>query len=301
MRSNMSQIVLSIADQKALEIVTDLNKPRGLGVTAGLKTRLHEGQIEVLSPIYKGGKKLLMLPCGRKFAKTETAAYFLWKQALNVPNSACYYVCPEGSHGRELVWNNHRLQQFLGNDTKKYIRTIRNQEMSIILKNGSFIRVIGSENYGVANGLTPHIAVYDEFKLFHHRWHTDFSPNLAIHAAPLMIIGTLPTPGDKNSEQYFEILEMAKKHDSAEVFYKTTWDNPINTLIPEIKEGIERDIEMLRMRNEEDVVQREYYSRIVPGGRRAVFPMFNRERHIKGHGGIMAEISKDAQDRKSVV
>ena len=288
----MTKLLLNREEQLALQITTDLNKPYGLGITAGMKTRLHSGQIEVLQDLYKHGKKIIMLPCGRKFAKTESAAYVLWKQALNHPGSACYYVTPQGSHGREIVWNNNRLQKFLGKDSKKYINQPRNQEMLIPFKNGSYIRVIGSENYGVANGLTPDIAVYDEFKLFHPRWHTDFSPNLSIKAAPLLIIGTLPTPGDSNYEQYYEVLDAVKSHPKGAVHFKTTWDNPINQL-PDIKEGIERDIEMLRLRGEEDVVQREYYSKIIPGGKRAVFPMLQRERHVVPHATILAEIDRD--------
>lgn len=289
----MNDIVLNPKAQEYLKILEDLNKPREFGLEVGLKTRLHEGQITALKGLYKeDAASVVIVPSGRKFGKTELAGYALWRQALTKPYSECYYVCPEGTHGRKLVWNNFRLQRFLGNDSQKYIKTVRNNEMSIVFKNGSFIQVIGSENFGVANGLTPDIAVYDEFKLFHPRWHIDFEPNLAPKAAPLIIIGTLPTPGDKNEAQYKSLLEDAAHDESIEVHIRTTWDNPIN-LLPKQKKTIERKIAALRRRGEEDVVQREYYSKIIPGGKRAIFPMLSQEAHVLDHKSLTSKLSKD--------
>lgn len=288
----MTDIILNRAEQQYVQIVEDLNKPREDGITAGLITRLHSGQIEALKPLYNDDINLLLVPSGRKFGKSELAMYVLWKQALMHPGSACYYVAPEGSHGRKLVWDNWRLQRFLGEDSKKYTKKPRNQEMMLPFINGSFIQVIGSENYGAANGLTPHIAVYDEMKLFHPRWHIDFAPNLVAKAAKLVIIGTYPAPGDRNFEQYFEICEYAKIDKRAKIVERTTFDNPINHL-PAQKESIQAEIARLRARGEEDVVQREYYSKIVPGGKRAIFPMLDSKRHVKPHHELMTEIAKD--------
>jgi hypothetical protein len=77
--------------------------------------------------------------------------------------------------------------------------------------------------------LTPSIAVYDEFKVFNSKWHTEFDPNRAAKAAPLVIIGTMPKVGDSNKEEYEDLLEYAKKHPKdCAVHIFTTWDNPIN-------------------------------------------------------------------------
>jgi hypothetical protein len=232
-----------------------------------------------------------MLPCGRKFGKTDVASFVLWHKALHTPGSACYYIAPEGSHGRKIVWDTQRLQKFMGANTKKYIKTIKDMEMKIVLNNGSFIQVMGSENWAAANGLTPAIAVYDEFKAFHPQWHVEFSPNRAAKAAPLLIIGTLPKPGDRNIDQYNQVLEYCKKTKGCAVIYKTTWDNPINHL-PEQKAIIEAEIQRLRDHGDEDVVQREYYSKIVAGGSSAVFPMLT-DAHKVQHHKILEEIKKD--------
>lgn len=238
------------------------------------------------SHLYLAGKS--MIPTHN----TELICYVLWKHALENPGSACYYVAPEGSHARELIWENQRLQRFLGSDSAKYLNQPKNQTMVLPFKNGSYIRCIGSENYMVANGLTPSIAVYDEFKGFNHRWHIEFAPNRAAKAAPLIIIGTKPRAGNKNMEQYNEVFEYAKTDKHAYVAERTTFDNPINHL-PAQKEVIEREIEQLRARGEEDVVQLEYYSKVIPGGKRAVFPMLRKEEHVFPHNQLIREIERD--------
>lgn len=285
------QKVVNRDEQYLLQVTKDLFSPRGDGLKVGLTNRLHDGQIDALRPFYEDNVTTLQLPCGRKFGKTDGAGFVLWHKALFSPGSACYYIAPEGAHGRKIVWDTQRLQKFMGKDTAKYIKTIKNQEMKIELKNGSFIQVMGSENWAAANGLTPSIAVYDEFKAFHPQWHIEFSPNRAAKAAPLLIIGTLPKPGDRNIDQYNQVLEYCEKNKDCAVVYKTTWDNPINHL-PEQKRIIEQEIQRLRDHGDEDIVQREYYSKIVAGGSSSVFPML-KEEHVKPHAEIMKEVKRD--------
>lgn len=288
----MSNVILSKADQLALQILEDLNKPTGDGIKAGLTTRLHSGQIEILKPLYQGGIKNHFFACGRKFGKTEIVGYVLWKHALENPGSCCFYIGPQAAHARKIIWDGARLQKFLGKETAKYIDSIRNQDMMIRLKNGSYIQVIGSDNYTVANGLTPDIAVYDEFKAFNPRWHTEFAPNRAAKAAPLVIIGTRPRAGNPNMDQYNDILSYMESDPRSSVFFKTTWDNPIMHL-PEQKDITEQEIAQLRARGEEDVVQLEYYSNYVPGGKKAIFPMLDRVTHTQPHSMILDELKRD--------
>ena len=292
MAINEQDIILSTGEQYALQILNDLNKARGIGEEVGLTSRLHSSQIDDLKPLYNSSIRNIFLACGRKYGKTELAGYVLWKQALENPNSECFYITPEAVGGRKIVWEGGRLQKFLGKDSMKYIASIRNQDMTIKFKNGSYIQVVGSDNYMIANGLTPSIAVYDEFKGFNYRWHQEFAPNRVVRNAPFVFIGTKPRAGNKNIDQYNEILEYAKTSDNWYVAERTTFDNPINSL-PHIQSAIEEEIAQLRARGEEDVVQLEYYSKVVPGGKRAIFPMLTKERHIRPHKEILEEIKKD--------
>lgn len=276
-----------------LQIREDLNKPRGDALDIGMTTALHEKQVEALASIFKDQKKLVFAACGRKFGKTQLAAYALWKWAMENPGSACYYIAPEASHGRKIIWDVNRLQNFLGKDKGKYIERVRDREMMVRLKNGSFIQIVGSENYAAANGLTPAFVVYDEFKAFHPRFHIEMDPNRAAQAAPLLIIGTQPTVGDKNKEQYEGLLEFATGHQKdCAIYTYGTFDNPIN-MRPDRKKAIEQQISILRARGDEDVVQREYFSKIISAGSKAIFPMFSEKDMVKPHHEIIKELSRD--------
>lgn len=285
-------VLLDPTDKLYLQIMEDLNKPRGDGLKVGLTNRLHPDQVNQLKPLYQEGKKDIFLSCGRKWGKTELIGYVLWRHALLNPGSACYYVGPEAAHAKKIIWDGNRLQKYMGKDTAKYIKSINNQTMMIVLKNGSFIQVVGSDNYMVANGLTPHIAVYDEFKGFNHRWHIEFAPNRAAKAAPLIIIGTKPRIGNKNMDQYNDVLDYMRSNEDCYVADRTTFDNPINSL-PEQKKMIEMEIAQLEARGEHDVVQLEYYSKVVPGGKRAIFPMLTEKQHVRRFDEVYNEIKRD--------
>ncbi len=289
----MSNIILSPQDQQLIEILEDLNKPNQRGTKSGLDTRLHEKQIECLKPLYQEKKSLVVLACGRKFGKSEVACYVLWRHALLNPGSACYYVAPEYSHARKIIWDKGRLPRFMGSSSSKYVDSTQNVTMKVQLKNGSFIQVLGSDNWAAANGLDPNIVVYDEFKAFNTRWHTEFNPNRIANNAPLVIIGTLPKVGDQNQAEYEAIFEFANRDSQySAVRTYTSFDNPVLMNDPSLRAATEREIQALRDRGEEDVVQREYYSKIIPGGARAVFPMFT-DKYVSPHHEIVEEISKD--------
>lgn len=290
----MSQhVIINPKEQEYLEIMQDLNLPNLRGSKSGLVTRLHEKQIECLKSLYVDKKNLLFLACGRKFGKSEIACYVLWRHALLNPGSACYYIGPESTHARKILWDKGRIQKFIGKESAKYVESYQNLMMKIIFKNGSFIQIVGSDNWQAANGLDPDMVVYDEFKVFNPRWHTEFNPNRIANNAPLVIIGTLPKIGDQNKDEYESIFDFAKKdknHSAVHIY--STFDNPILMSNPEIKASVEHEIDILRARGEEEVIQREYYSKIIPGGSRAVFPMLN-EKYIKPHHLVYEEVVRD--------
>jgi hypothetical protein len=279
------------------QILQDLNKPRGDGLKIGLKQALHEKQLELLTPILRDKKKITFGACGRKFGKSRATCYLAWRWALLNPNSSVYIVCPEGTHGRRIYWKDARIYQFLGVDSKKYILGKPNsRELTINFKNGSNIQIMGSDNYMAANGLTPDLVIYDEFKGFHPEFHTQMDPNRAAKAAPLLIIGTLAEDGIRNKDEYYALLEDCEEHpEDTPVFKYGTFDNPINQL-PGQKEAILKQIELLRRQGKEHVVQREYFSKIIPGGETAIFPYFNPDEHVFPHEELVQEINKDVNN-----
>jgi len=286
--------LLSRQEQHYLEFVEDLNKPRDLGVKAGLTTRLHSGQIDALSCLYEEDSEILtlFLACGRKFGKTEAVGYILWKHAQENPGSACYYVASQAVHARKILWDKQRIQKFLYEDSDKYVKRVDNESMTVYFHNDSFIQLVGSDNYAIANGLDPDIAVYDEFKHFRPLWHTEFSPNRAARGAKLIFIGTKPRPENRNYRQYNSLLKFYSNDSRGKVITKTTFDNPINHM-PAQKAAIELEIDQLRQADEEDVVQLEYYSKVIPGGKRAIFPMLDEKLHKKPHLELQEIVSRE--------
>ena len=170
----MSLIDLQPSDALYLQIIDDLHK----------YWNPHEGQVKVGMPLIKKDVSTVFIQCGRKWGKTDFAVYMLWRHALLNPGSTCYYITPELSHGREIVWHNGRISQFARerDDTgrivpggeepiKKYVKHVSNVDSRVTLKNNSTIKIVGSENWAAANGLTPDFVVYDEFKVFHPMFH----------------------------------------------------------------------------------------------------------------------------------
>ena len=95
-------IELTPSDKLYLQIMDDLHK----------HWNPHPGQIKVGSSLIKGEVNTLFVQCGRKWGKTDFAIYLLWRHALLNPGSTCYYITPELSHGREIIWHNSRLTQY---------------------------------------------------------------------------------------------------------------------------------------------------------------------------------------------
>lgn len=276
------------------KIMAELNAPRPEGLKVGLKSALHQGQINALKPLFTDEEVgTLLIACGRKFGKTEMAVYLLWRQALLYPGSACYYVAPSREQAKKLLWDVRRLHNYM--DSKYVEGKPNNRDLMIRLKNGSFIQLMGSENYEGANGLSPHLIIYDEFKAFNPNFHRTMGPNRVTHGAKLVVIGTMADPSAVNRKEYDGLMKFCKQDKSAHVHIATTFDNPINKL-PHKKRAIEEEIALLRARGDEDVVQREFYSRIIPGGSKSIFPMFSRAKHVKPHAEVLKMIEKDLND-----
>lgn len=232
----------------------------------------HKGQIEALKPVVSEGFDTAFISSGRKWGKTETALYALWRHALLNPNSACFYITPEMTHGREIIWNNGRLKRF---GPQEYVDRVLNNESRVIFKNGSFIKIIGSENWGAANGLTPDFVVYDEFKEFHPQFHTEMNPNRLVRKAPLVIIGTPPTSMSRNLQQYMEYKEECESDPKKVFIRQPSWSNPHIS-----QEWLDKEKIRLFKNGDQNIWFREYEAKIVPGGRSSIFPMFDRDRHI---------------------
>lgn len=211
--------------------------------------------------------------------------YMLWRHALMNPGSACYYITPEMAHGRKLVWTDPRLSTF---GDSKYIKGLQTTEMIVKFNNGSFIQIIGSENFASANGLRPAILVYDEFCEFHPRFHETMQPNRMVYKCPLIIIGTPPMQDSRNKEQYIAYAEECKRDKESYWSCQDSYKNPHIE-----KAELDKEKEKLFARGEEYLWYSQYEAKITAGGKHVIFPMLDRSRHVHPHATLMEEISRD--------
>ena len=263
--------------------------PEGMP-TDDFENGYHKVQREIIAGMLNPEITTVFAACARKVGKTETALYVLHRQALLVPKSACYYICPTRKDGKDIIWDVRRLQDFLGPDADYFIERIDNRDLTVFYKNGSFIQIRGAERYENANGISPDILVYDEFKAFHKEFHRTMSMNKAAKGAKLLIIGTKADYLANNKVEYWAKYNGAKKSKQQMLVEAETFDNPMNHR-PAIKAIIMEDIQDLRDQGREEVVQREYYNKIIPGGSNAIFPEFNPKLHVKPHKDVMAEVN----------
>jgi hypothetical protein len=246
----------------------------------------HDGQLKVGQKYFNEGISTLFIQCGRKWGKTEFAIYMLWRHALLNPGAACYYVTPEMTHGRKLVWTDPRLSTF-GNN--KYVKSVNSNEMIVRFKNGSFIQILGSENYSAANGLRPSFLVYDEFCEFHPSFHETMNPNRAVRDCPLMLIGTPPRMDSRNKEQYITYADECEKSPKAMWISQNSYSNPHID-----KKWLDEEKQRLFDRGEEWLWYSQYMAQITAGGKHVIFPMLNEMRHVRTHADIINEIKRDA-------
>lgn len=241
----------------------------------------HEGQIKIGRALFQDECKEIFVQCGRKWGKTEIVCYLLWRWALTHDNAQCYYTAPYQDQGREIVWANSRLPYF---GSEEFLDGKPNDtQMRVNFKNGSFIKVEGSDNVESRRGINPDFIVYDEFKDFRPEWHVAMEPNLVSKKAPLVILGTPPD----HYCQFTELADEFQKNPSKRYFEAPSWENPhldAKWLLNKKNELYER--------GEGDIWEREYGARFVPGGPNAVFPMLTKS-HIRDHDDIMREISRD--------
>ena len=247
----------------------------------------HDGQHPVIYAAFGLQEPVIFDESGRKKGKSEEIAYFLWRMSLTRrPNLGHYYFAPEQKQAKEIFWAANRIQTF---GPGKYIADINNSEMRIRMVNGAFIKIDGSDNYNAYRGLSEvGSAVYDEYRDFRREFHNAFGPNLAVHNAPLLICSTPPeAPEGSEAAEHYDSMK-AGLVPGRSYFSFPSWINPYLS-----KEWLRNERAKHIARGEYDVWQREYEAKRVMGGNNAIFPMFSRQRHVRPHDELLAEVLRD--------
>jgi len=249
------------------------------------KWKPHLDQKIVGKAILNDGYTSVFLQCGRKWGKTEIAIDLLWHFAYWFPGVPCYYIGPYAKQAKEILWADPRLQTF---GPRKWLldgnKGINNSELRLNFKNGSFIKVDGSDNFDAYRGVKFKLCIYDEYKDHRPEFRKAMRPNAAVLDGVELFMGS---PPDRECD--YTLLAKEHKEDPKKYFYRApTNHNPFIA-----KEWLDAEEERLILRGEEDEWQREYMAEFVPGGITKIFGMLDRDKHVFKHADILREIARD--------
>lgn len=221
----------------------------------------HQRQIDIGHALFYQGMKNIFICAGRNFGKTELAAYCMWRWALQYPGTQNYIFEPYSKQAREILWASRRIQDFGPNHL---IESLNNSEMRITFKNGSFIKLEGSDNVAAIAGIKPKgLIIYDEYKDHRYESIKNFEPNRAAFDVPALFIGTPP----EFHNHFVDYMDMAKKSQYWSYFESPTEDNPHIS-----KEWLRRKKEELESMGEHEEWLRSYMAIYVKGGKRSIYP-----------------------------
>ena len=242
----------------------------------------HPGQIKVIAPLLTGQTTEVFAQCGRNWGKTESVVYLMWRWALSFPGTENYYFSPYMKQSREILWASRRIQD-LG-PPEEIQGDPNNTEMRITLKNGSFIKLDGSDNVNSYRGVKPKgLTVFDEFKDFRPEFYEAYDPNRAAYESPLLIIGTPPD----HECQFIKVAANYRSDPNKRFFTAPTSENPHIS-----RSWLQAKKTELYERGEGDVWEREYEAKFVRGGEGKIFPML-KESHKMPHSKVLDLIERD--------
>lgn len=263
----------------------------------------HEGQKEVGQALFSQKYKTIFVNCGRKWGKTECGVALCWLWALMYPNSEIYYLVGTQKLAKELVWANRRMQTCCTSDKpdlihkfndslSKVIESINNTEMRIRFKNGSFIKVDGSDDFNNQRGWKPDLVIADEYRDFRREWFETMSPNLNVKPNATMLILTTPPSSAGHVLDLMKYCENGSISIGDPKYTYMSQPSNKNDRIPNHIEKIESEKARLMAKGEYDVFCREYLAEFVVGGSCAILPMITKKL-IESHDKIVNEIKGD--------
>lgn len=251
-----------------------------------MKTPLHKGQIQLARAVFTDKKRIVQAQWGRSCGKTLAACYIAWVQALTVPNSLIYIICPQRKQGGEIYWASNRLPGF---GPRQYLKGEPNKsEYRLEFLNGSFICVEGAENYSALRGIKPTLVIYDEFQDHCKEFDVEvMRPNILAKKASLVILGTPPKVDCYYYEFKRQLLKAIEKGDNSRLYLQ--FPSEVN---PSMDKGeLEKTRIALIEQGDEAIWKREYLGEDCIGGSEMVFILWRREDHLRPHRLIMERLS----------
>jgi len=221
----------------------------------------HSGQIPIGRALFYEGCKNIFTEAGKNFGKTELSAYCTWRWAFEHPGSENYIIEPYLTQAKEILWASNRLQNF---GDPELVENANNTEMRLHFKNGSFIKLLGSDNEAALQGIKPRgLIVYDEIKDHKKSAINLMEPNRAAFGVPALFIGTPP----EFHTYSVDLANMAKSSPHWKYFNAPTSTNPHIS-----SEWLARKKEELISMGDHETWLRDYEAIYVVGGKRHIYP-----------------------------
>jgi len=185
-----------------------------------VKVKLHKGQYKVVT----SPKRFKVIVAGRRWGKSVLARMWLFKKAMDTPGTY-WIVAPTYGQGKEIHWK----QGLLSEIPKYVIRTKNEQELEMVLVNGSRIAIRSAENPDRLRGVKLNALVVDEIASIRNwrwLWEEVLRATLTDYESPALFIST---PAGYN--HFFELYQRGikgsdKYNEDYESFRFTSYDNP---------------------------------------------------------------------------
>ena len=252
----------------------------------------HPAQQKVIRAIFNEGKTHLFCRKGRKGGGTEASLYPAVRMAGLFDNQIIYLVYPTHKLGVDIIWKSGRLKNFI---PKEWGVRFKESDTSAIFPNGSFIQVLGADNWKAMVGMEFDLCVMDELKDHDPRAYENMYPNRMSRNGIWMILGAPPY---NNSNFYYKKEQEALGNEKLWSFHKwSIWDNtylPYDKNMYTSREEYLADLKAeYERKGDWDLWRVEWEAEYIFGGRLNVFPNFLEEKHIVPHDELMARIDKD--------
>lgn len=123
-------------------------------------------QLPLMRELEKGEKKRFLCVWARRAGKDVCAFNAILRAALN-KIAVYYYVFPTYSQAKKVIWDSitNTGHRFLDYIPPELVQSKNSQEMKIILKNGSLIQLVGSDNIDSLVGTNPAGVVFSEYAI----------------------------------------------------------------------------------------------------------------------------------------
>ena len=180
-------------------------------------TRPHEGQKKVLQAL-DAGQRFVLLRAGRKWRKTSLGISWLFEGALG-SKLTCPYIAPNRVQAKNIAWDDH-VSRILNEFRAKGVPYKTNEtELSVEIAGAGKVQLFGVENKEALRGISNWGRVvcdeYDDWE--EDIWPTIVRPNLMVHQAPAIIMGT---------PKGFRGLYKLEQNADFTAFHFTSYDNP---------------------------------------------------------------------------